>query len=556
MTGDTSERDGRGSHVIVCGDSALAYLLAEALVSQFDDHVTVILRSVTDREGPKIAQLAHVDVVEARQPTEDALLEAGVREAEAVALVDQDDVGNIHTALRVHELNPDARLVIRFFNMSLGERIRTLFPGSAVLSDSATAAPSFVAAALDELPPNRVQLARGTLYVARRDEITDGQLVCGLADTTGSNGTRLLPVDWRDADLVLALADDPDAAMATARRRPTLRELWFRIRAPFNRKLAIATLAVLALLGLGTTLFALFSGYSWADAVYLTLLDASGAAQPDVALAPAAKITQTMLSILGVAFLPLIIAVVVDAVVGVRLASALGRPRPIAGHVVVVGLGNVGTRVVRELHALGIPVVCVETDEHARGVALIRRFGLPIVFGDAAREDTLRAAYVGTSRALIAVTSNDVTNLEAGLHGRTIKADLRVVLRLLDNDLANRVQSNFGITISRSVSFLAAPAFAAAMVRREVLGTIPLGRSMLLIAEIPVRPGAELDGLSAQTIHTPGEARVIAIHRAATDALDLSVPAGYTLAGGDRLIVLATRTGLGRVLARSVGAPL
>ena len=179
-----------------------------------------------------------------------------------------------------------------------------------------------------------------------------------------------------------------------------------------------------------------------------------------------------------------------------------------------------------------------------------------IVFGDASREATLRAAYLGTCRALVAVTNNDVTNLEAALQGRAMSQDLRVVLRLFDSDLAERVQRNFGITISRSVPNLAAPAFAAAMLRREVLGTISVDRMVLLIAEIPIQVGSELDGLASHAVNAPHQVQVIGIQRHGSDALELPAPPDHLLASGDRLIILATRAGLGRVLIRSVATEL
>ena len=45
---------------------------------------------------------------------------------------------------------------------------------------------------------------------------------------------------------------------------------------------------------------------------------------------------------------------------------------------------------------------------------------------------------------------------------------------------------------------------------------------------------------------------MIAIQRKATELIDLAVPPDCVLNSGDRLIVLATRSGLGRVLARSM----
>lgn len=553
--GVEGERSRLSPHLVVCGDDALAYQLVEELVTRIGDEVTVILPSVQRNHGPRIAALPKVRVIEAPDLSEGAFRAARVEQASAVALVGQDDVGNIHAALRAQELNSELRLVIRFFNMSLGNRIRTLFPGCDVLSDAATAAPSFVAGALGELAPSYVRLPGRTLYVARRSDVAADRVICGLADTRGTKKPELLPTDQDSADLVLALADGraTKGAAATHRRvRNLLLTLWWRIAASFNRKLGLATLGLFALLGLGTVLFASMGGFSWDEALYLTLLDAAGAAQPDPALNTVNKITQTMVTIVGISIIPVVTATVVDAVVSSRLATALGRPRPIAGHVVVVGLGNVGTRVVGLLHDLGVPVVCVESDENARGVSLARRIGVPIVFGDASREDILRAAYLGASRALVAVTSNDVTNLEAALHGRAMSKDLRVVLRLLDSDFAERVQRNFGITISRSVSYLAAPEFAAAMLGRQVLGTIPVGRRVLLIAEVPIHVGSQLDGVPSDTVNSPRQARLIAIRRHPTGVLQLPAPRDHLLVGDDRLIVLATRAGLARILTRSV----
>lgn len=551
---------GVGLRLVVCGDNQLAYRVVAELVEQFGAVVTVIVRSRGRNHGARIAALPRVRLIEALELSGEVLRRAGVDQADALALVDQDDVGNIRTALTVQELNPGLRLVIRFSNMSLGYRIRAMFPGCVVLSSSATAAPSFVAAALGEVAPSYARLPGRpgrTVYVTRRVNVPAHRVVCGLVDTEAPFGQRRLPVDDSRADLVLAVTEADNNApggQVAARRsqRRALQGLWSWTRLVFGRKLVIAGVGLFALLALGTVLFATMAGYSWSDAIYLTVLDAAGAAQPDPKLGLADKVIQAMVTIVGISVIPVTTAAVVDAIVSARLATVPSQPQSLTDHVVVVGLGNVGARVAEQLHDLGIPVVSVEHDERARGVALARRFGLPVVIGDATREDTLREAHVGTSRALVAVTNNDVTNLEVGLHGRAIQPDLRVVLRLFDDDLAEQVQRHFGIAISRSVSFLAAPAFAAAMMQRQVLATIPVGRQVLLLAEIPVRAGCELAGLTAPAVHIPRQVRLIALQRHASDTLDLPPPPAHPLASGDRLFVVATRTGLATVLARSI----
>lgn len=539
----------------MCGDNPLAHRLVEELTARLGRDVTVILRSKKANHGPDIARMPNVRVIEAPDLTDDVFRLARIDGAQAVALVDQDDLGNLHSALRAQELQPHIRLVLRMFNMQLGNRVRKLFTDCAVLSDAALASPWFVAAALGELTPNHVQLPGRTLYVGRRSEVAADRVLCGLADTRGPGPARLLPIDQDSADLVLAGADRAPNDPLADYRRP--RRLLAKVSGGFkwlvNRKLRVAFLAVLGLLAVGTVVFATLGHYTWADAIYLTVLDAAGAAQPESRLGVLEKITQVMVTIVGISLIPVLTAAVVDAVVGARLAGGGRRLRkPVSGHVVVVGLGNVGSRVIEQIHALGVPVVCIDSDPDARGIAVARRLGIPVIMGDVNQDETLRQAHVHTSQALVSVTSDDITNLQAGLFAREAVEDLRVVLRLFDGDFAERVQRNFDVTISRSVSFLAAPAFAAAMVEREVIGTIAVGRQVVLIADVPIGQDSELVGRTVRDAAELGEARVIALGRRDAYGFDWQPSPGHRLAGGDRLIVAATRLGLGHLLSRSI----
>ena len=251
-----------------------------------------------------------------------------------------------------------------------------------------------------------------------------------------------------------------------------------------------------------------------------------------------------LLTVDGMAFIPVITAIVV----GARLTGSVRRaPRPSAGHIIVVGLGNVGSAVTGQLHDLGFDVVCVDNKPNAPGIPLARQLGLPVVIGDAFREETLRAAHLDTCLALVSVTSLDIVNLETALTARALRDDLRIVLRLTDDDLAERLEKTTGNTISRSVPYLAAPAFATAMLEHQVLRTIAVGRHVLLIADIRVGPG--LAGGLIRDTEQDGQARVLALQARGAAALDWSPDRGYLLTADDRLIVLATRSGLGRFLS-------
>jgi Trk K+ transport system NAD-binding subunit len=526
------------NHLIVCGDDALAYRVAEELTSTYREPVTVLLGSAERGHGPRLSRLPGVRVIERPGLDSPSFTAAEVGSARALALMGQDDLGNFHAALRAQELNPGLRLVIRIFNSGLGERIRGFFPDCAVLSSSSMAAPSFVAAALGEPAPSHVRLAGRTLYVARRAETAAAQVVCGL------------PASQDAAGLVLAVADgtprDPLARPRPRRRR--LRAAADLAQLLFGRKLGVVFATLFAVLAGGFVLLATAGGFSPANALYLTFLDAAGAAVSDPQLGAAEKVAQVLLTFDGMAVLPVVTA----AVVGARLTGSLrATERPLSGHVIVAGLGNVGSRIAGQLHDLGVAVVCVDKNENAAGVRLARRLGLRVVVGETHREETLRAAGIGTCQALVSVTDSDIVNLETALNARALASGPRLVLRLSDDDLAERVQQTVGNTISRSVPYLAAPAFAAALLEHQVLRTIPVGRHVLLIADVGVRAGAELVGQRVAGVHQTGEVRVIALRRAAAGRVDWAPPPDYPIAPQDRVYVLATRAGLSRLLARS-----
>ncbi len=152
------------------------------------------------------------------------------------------------------------------------------------------------------------------------------------------------------------------------------------------------------------------------------------------------------------------------------------------------------------------------------------------------------------------MTDSDIANLETALNARALTADARIVVRLYDDDLAARVQRTIGNTVSRSTSYLAAPAFAAAVLDHQVLRTIAVGRHVLLLADVTADSASGLVGQAIEAVHRPGLLRVIALRRlqaAGTSArVDWSPDPRYQIQPGDRIVILATRAGLSGLLRR------
>ncbi|MER5636734.1 NAD-binding protein [Kitasatospora sp. NPDC002227] len=573
------------NHYIVCGGNALAHRLVRELVEQYEVPVVVLVPELTRDHAPQIAAIEGVTaVLEFAGLSAEALRACGVETARGIALVDGADQSNIHAALTAQGHNPGIRIVLRMYNQRLGEHIGNLLPNCAALSGSATAAPAFANGALSR--PNTVRVGDRYLYVAYDDDIQSSQ-ICVVADQIDRQDIgklRLLPETAGRAAEFIALArrtasDGPVelghpaelaelpgpggiAALQTFGSEPPVAIAWWRrlswglldtLRFFTSARLRLLLITALVAVLVSAGVMWYFDGrFGWA--VYLTLLDMAGAAQPDTpgdssASAVLQRVAQVVITFCGITFMPVFTAIVVDTLATGRRGLPKAPGAGTRDHVVVVGLGNVGTRVATLVREAGVPVVCVEKDPQARGIAAVRALGVPVLVGDAPLESQLRRARVQHCRALVAVTADDATNLEAALEARALRGEVRIVVRLFDDDFAQHVYATLGNVASRSVSYLSAPAFAAALMGREVLGTLSVYRHVLLIAELAADEGSGLLGLNLHEIEQGGGVRVIAVRLARRPDDYQWNPADRSrrLAPGDHVVVAATRGGLARL---------
>jgi len=103
--------------------------------------------------------------------------------------------------------------------------------------------------------------------------------------------------------------------------------------------------------------------------------------------------------------------------------------------------------------------------------------------------------------------------------------------------------------VSRSVSYLAAPAFAVAMLEHQVLRTISVGRHVLVIADVRVEAGGAIDGRLIADLERDRLSRILASAERGTQRFSWAPRRDRPLGAGDRLIVLATQAGLSAFLA-------
>lgn len=153
----------------------------------------------------------------------------------------------------------------------------------------------------------------------------------------------------------------------------------------------------------------------------------------------------------------------------------------LSDHIVLVGLGKLGFRTYRLLHQLGEPVVVIERNPDCQFLEEIRRDGTPVLIGDARRELLLNDANVARAKSIVLATDDDLANLEIALDARKLSHDIRVVLRMFDQNMADKIREGFNIHIAMSQSAISAPAFAVAAIESSIVGSFVVGEQLVVM---------------------------------------------------------------------------
>ncbi len=273
---------------------------------------------------------------------------------------------------------------------------------------------------------------------------------------------------------------------------------------------------------------------------------------------PGLRAFGVVLIVLGVLLVSTTFALLTNVLVSRRLEASLGirQATGMRDHVVLIGLGSVGVRVLEGLLDEGRDVLVLERDEDNRYLGQARALGVPVIIADATLKQTLHSVHIDAASAVAVLTSDDLTNIETGLAVRealgTRWPEVPVVLRVFDRDLARTVEQSFGFRHVRSASVLASPWFVGAALGLDVLATFEVDRSPFLVGRLTIARDGGLDGLAMQDLSA--RTRVVAIGRPNGD-VEYPPRRGTRFAGGDQAYLIGPYEELLAVLRRDQAAP-
>lgn len=221
-------------------------------------------------------------------------------------------------------------------------------------------------------------------------------------------------------------------------------------------------------------------------------------------------------------------------------------------HIILCGLGRVGYRILERLLQWNLDVVVIEKDDHSSFLQRVQQLKVPVLLLDARQEESLAAAGIAHARTLVICTNDDLANVEIALDARRLNPQVRVVLRMFDEDIANKLRDAFNLDIAFSSAAAAAPIVAASVLDLDILGSFNLDGRELFTARVTIAPGSSLVGHTIAEIGS--ERRVMVLSRKQGSEPQRFSPEGSEiLAASDQLVVhgeLDTLRVFGRLAGR------
>lgn len=205
-------------------------------------------------------------------------------------------------------------------------------------------------------------------------------------------------------------------------------------------------------------------------------------------------------------------------------------------HIVVVGVGKVGYRVIRELMDLHEPVLAIEMLADSQFLDEVRDLGVPVIQGDGRQRKVLEQAGVARAKAVIITADDDLSSLDAALTARDINPKVRVAMRMFDDTLAEKVSGAFSMP-AISTAQVAAPAFIAAATGRKVYQSFELGGQPVHLTDLVIHPGS---GLIQRTVgDIQSDKQVNIVMHSGPQGVNVNPSHDVVLSANDTLLVIA-----------------
>ena len=416
------------------------------------EKILVIGATDIGRRACSALQDRNVEVLHLATPQDSELHELLTDSITGVAIMLHNDIEALRYSLTIEHIRPGIRMFVAIFDRSVRHEMERTIPNCSIASPAYIAGSSIIASAiLSEDAIKRTGPAANLSW-----EILD------IENDKVSKTPFKVPSKWKIQRL---------SAFLTGQ----LRSYDLASKAMLTGLLALLTMLI-------TDAVILQRHMSVFQAFYSAAAIIAGVTAPELPHESWQFLQSGSFMLLTIIFVAMFGAGVVNHILNGRRVGIIGRRViPRKNHVVIVGLGQVGIRLCKELTLLQIPVVAIEQDEKARGVLLARDLNVPVIIGNASDIRTLQRAQVGNSRALLAMASVEQDNISVAVAARTKFPSALIIMRAGTNDAIEETRSLFSIGEVSDVNGLTAAYVAQSLLVSEPRVIVTKGNSLALI---------------------------------------------------------------------------
>lgn len=491
------------------------------MLHALDQPVNVLTTTIREQWADGLAGQG-MDIVMGDARYASTLRSAGVDVARSVIIAVDEDTVAAEIASAVKNINPDVPLIVRATDQLWATFFERGFSKTRGLCVSDLSAISFAASALSEpiLLTDHIhghvfslQNMTGVHSAGRTVAETQSDIRGGIFTVNEEIPVQDQVIAAGDRVLVgFALDHEPLASQrgSTFGRRllrylhsispfqllGLARDVWRN--ASSTMRAGAITISVL-ILGTSVAFFVRNENHSPFDAIFYAVATAAGVTvDPWVQHQNSGwKVFDMAVILLGALLLGVVFTMIAEYIISRRFLSIAGRmSTTVRNHVVVAGLGRVGSRVAKILLARGEEVVGIEMDPDCRDVGELGSL-MPVLIGDASSHEVLARANMRQARSIIAATASDANNIRIALNAEQFNPRVLSVVRIFDVLLAKTLDQSYGIHMGISPADTSAPTFClAAMCPHARIG-IRTGDHLFGVFQVTVEPGDRFDGLRA-----------------------------------------------------------
>jgi Trk K+ transport system NAD-binding subunit len=215
------------------------------------------------------------------------------------------------------------------------------------------------------------------------------------------------------------------------------------------------------------------------------------------------------------------------------------------GHIIVLGYGDMGKRIVEILEKEKAVFIVVDTNEKA-----FKNVGFEYIVGNATEEEVLKKAGIGNASTVIVTLNNDTSVIFATLMSRGMNSLAAIFARANSVDSIDKIYKA-GADYVASLSIVAGQILAKITTTCSHIDCDKVKEDILLyegieIEKYPVSSDSAMIGKKAAEIEFIRKAgcRIIGIKRGNEVYVDVS---GTELLEGDVIAVAGTRDNVGRL---------